>query len=166
MQRVSIILLILLLISCAPQPVNTPQTTATSLPSTMSEAQAVLIDFFELLNAGKYAEAKALYGGTYENIQDNNPEVDLSDHVTLLRNACEINGYRCFLVRLATFKELRGDTYVFQVEFSNPDGSLYVLGPCCGGNETDMPPVSQFEYEVARNAEGRFVVMDEPPTGP
>jgi hypothetical protein len=125
-----------------------------------------LLEFFALLNAGNYVEAEALYGGTYENIQSNNPEVALADHVQLLKNACEINGYSCLLVRSATFKELRGDTYAFQVEFNNADGSLFVLGPCCGGNETDMPPVSQFKYEVTRNAEGRFLVMKEPVAGP
>jgi hypothetical protein len=61
---------------------------------------------------------------------------------------------------LATFKELRGDVYSFQVEFNHPDGSLFVLGPCCGANETGMPPVSQFEFTVTRNAQGKFVVLD------
>ncbi len=159
------LLAILLLIGCIPQPA-VPQTTQTSLPSTAGEAQQTLIKFFALLNAGKYAEADALYGGTYENIHNVNPGIALSDHIQLLRNACEINGYKCLLVRSATFKELRGDSYIFQVEFNNPDSSLYVLGPCCGGNETDMPPVSQFEYEVTRNANGKFLVMKEPVAGP
>jgi hypothetical protein len=68
--------------------------------------------------------------------------------------------------RTAIFKELRGDMYVFQVEFNNPDGSLFVLGPCCGASETEMPPVSQFEYGVARNADGKFLVMELPPYVP
>ena len=84
----------------------------------------------------------------------------------LLANACEINGHKCLLARIAIFKELRGDKYVFQVEFSNPDGSLFVLGPCCGANETEMPPVSQFEYTVTKIAEGEFVVMNLPPYVP
>jgi len=41
---------------------------------------------------------------------------------------------------------LRGDSYVFQVKFNNPDGSLFILGPCCGASETGMPPVSQLKY--------------------
>lgn len=156
----------MVLIGCAPQPVGTPQPIQTSLPSTASEAHAVLIEFFSLLNAGKYTEADSLYGGTYEGIQDNNPAVDPSDHPKLLANACEINGYKCLLVHTATFEKLQGDTYIFQVEFSNPDGSLFVRGPCCGASETDMPPQSQFEYAVTRNSDGRFVVMDMPPGVP
>lgn len=156
----------LVLAGCATQPANLPQTTSTDLPSTTSEAQEALIEFFSLLNAGKYAEAELLYGGSYEGLQDNNPSVDPSDHVQLLKNACEINGNMCFIVRTATFQELRGDIHIFQVEFSNPDGSLFVLGPCCGADETEMPPVSLFEYRVARNADGKFLVMDLPPYVP
>ena len=80
--------------------------------------------------------------------------------------ACDNQLLQCLEVRSATFKELRGDSYIFQVEFSNPDGSLFVLGPCCGANETEMPPVSQFEYMVSRNADRRFVVMNTPPYVP
>ena len=166
MQRFSIFLLSIFLMGCMSQKINTPQLTPTSLPSTADEAHDVLMDFFMLLNTGKYAEAESLYGGTYEGLQDNNPGVDSSDHVKLLANACEINGHQCLTVRSASFKELQGDTYIFQVEFNNPDGSLFVRGPCCGGNETDFPPESQFEYRVTRNAIGKFLVMDLPPYVP
>jgi len=77
-----------------------------------------------------------------------------------------MSGLQCLTIRRATFKNLQGDTYLFQVEFNNPDGSLFVLGPCCGANETEMPLVSQFEYKVTRNASGQFVVMDLPPYVP
>jgi hypothetical protein len=107
-----------------------------------------------------------LYGGSYATLQDWNPDVDPSDHVKLWERACEQNGLQCLLLRASYFKELQGDTYIFQVEFSNPDGSLFVRGPCCGANETDMPPESQFEYRVARNADGKFLVLDLPPYVP
>ena len=164
MQRFIILLLIIFLIGCTPQPVNTPQ--PTSLPSTAGEAQQTLIKFFALLNAEKYAEADALYGGSYEQLQIFNPENDPADHVALWRWVCESRILQCLKVRTATFKNLQGDTYVFQVEFNNADGSLFVLGPCCGANETEMPPVSQFEYKVTRNASGQFMVMDLPPYVP
>jgi len=161
-----LILLLFILNGCAPRPTNTPKPTPTSLPSTIAEAHDVLVDFFALLNAGKYAEADALYGGSYEGLWDNNPIVDQSDHAKLLANACEINGYQCLLVRTATFKLLQGSTYIFQVEFNNADGTLFVPGPCCGANETEMPPVSQFEYRVSMTAPGKFTVMDLPPYVP
>ena len=165
-KRTLILLSIIFLISCAPQPVATAAPTPTSTPSTVSEAQEVLITFFQLMNSKNYAAGDALYGGSYETMQNWNPDIDPSDHLTLWHKACEQNGLQCLLARTVTFKELQGDTYVFQVEFSNPNGSLFVLGPCCGANETEMPPVSQFEYKVTRNSNGKFVVLDMPPYVP
>src|SRR5262245_25652127 len=106
MRRFCMLLLITGLISCVPEPVAILQSTATSLPSTMSEAKGVLIKFFELLNTKQYAEAEDFYGGSYEGLWNNNPDVERSDHGKLLANACEINGYQCLVVRTATFKVL------------------------------------------------------------
>lgn len=58
--------------------------------------------------------------------------------------------------------EKTGEEYLFVVELSNPDGTLFVLGPCYGGNETDVPLVSQFEYRVRKLANEKFVVLDLP----
>ena len=132
----------------------------------MAEAHDVLVDFLTLLQEKKYAEAVPLYGGEYEALQVFNPEIDPDDHLALWTWACDNLLLQCLEVRSATFKELRGDSYVFQVEFNNPDGSLFVRGPCCGASETEMPPVSQFEYLVSRDADGRFVVMNTPPYVP
>jgi hypothetical protein len=148
----------------AAAPANTVE--PTSLPSTMQETHDVLVNFLTLLHTKQYADAVPLYGGEYEPLQLSNPEIDPTDHVALWTWACDHQLLQCLEVRSATFKELRGDSYVFQVEFNNPDGSLFVLGPCCGANETEMPPVSQFEYTVSRNAENRYVDMNTPPYVP
>ena len=138
----------------------------TTLPSTMAEAHDVLLNFLTLLHTGKYAEAVPLYGGDYEALQVFNPGISPDDKAALWTWACDNRLLQCLEVRSATFKNLSGDSYVFQVEFSNPDGSLFVLGPCCGANETEMPPISQFEYTVSRNTEHRYVVMNPPPYVP
>ena len=166
MPRISILLSIIFLVSCASQPISSTAAPPTSLPSTASEAHETLIKFFSLLNTKQYAEADTLYGGDYEQLEIFSSDADPSDHARLWANACELAGLQCLEVRTATFKVLQGDTYIFQVEFSNPDGSLFVLGPCCGANETEMPPVSQFEYKVTRNSNGKFVVTDLPPYVP
>jgi hypothetical protein len=150
-------------VSCASQ---TQISTATTVVSTASEAQGTLIQFFDLLNAKRYAEADTLYSGDYEQLKIFSSDTDPADHTKLWANACQLAGLQCLKVRSATFKNLQGNTYLFQVEFSNPDGSLFVLGPCCGSNATDMPPVSQYEYHVTRNANGKFVVMELPPYVP
>jgi hypothetical protein len=163
-----LILVTILLTSCAAQPiVPTPtQPSPTSLPSTASEAQEVLIDFLTLLHTKNYAEAVPLYGGEYEQLQVFNPEIDPNDHLALWTWVCDNQQLQCLGVRSATFQKLVGDEYVFRVEFNNPDGSLFVLGPCCGANETEVPPISQFEFTVARNSEGKFVVLNTPPYVP
>lgn len=124
------------------------------------------MDFLTLLHTKSYAEVAPLYGGEYEALQVFNPEIEPNDHVGLWTWACDHQLLQCLEVRSTTFKELRGDTYVFQVEFSNPDGSLFVLGPCCGATETEMPSVSQFEFRVDRVAGSKFVVLDAPPYVP
>jgi hypothetical protein len=143
-----------------------PAVTSTSLPSTASEAHEVLVKFLTSLHTKNYAEAVPLYGGEYDQLHVFNPELDPNDHLALWTWACDNQLLQCLEVRSTTFKELQGDSYVFQVEFNNPDGSLFVLGPCCGANLTDMPPVSQFDYTVSRNAEHRLVVMNTPPYVP
>jgi hypothetical protein len=140
--------------------------TPTSLPSTASEAHDVLVNFLTWLHTKNYTDAVPLYGGEYEQLQIFNTEIDPNDPVALWAWACDHQLLQCLEVRSAAFKELRGDSYIFQVEFNNLDGSLFVLGPCCGTNETEMPSVSQFEYTVSRNAEHRFVVINMPPYVP
>ena len=60
-----------------------------------------------------------------------------------------------------TLKEQIDETFVFTVEFSNPDGSRFVLGPGCGVSATEMPPVEQFTYRVAHQ-DGQYRVLDMP----
>ena len=164
MTKITRVLLIVLLAGCTPSPVITEQ--PTTLPSPADEARQTLTGFFELLNAKKYAEADSLYGGSYEQLQIFQADADPSDHAALWAGSCENSGLQCLKVRSAVFKLLQGDTHIFQVEFSNPDGILFVLGPCCGADETEMPSVSQFEYRVARNADEKFTVLDLPPYTP
>ena len=158
MKRFIFLFLILYLASCRPQRALTA--------SDADEARTPLLNFLTWLNTKQYEKAVPLYGGEYEQLQVFNPQIDPSDHLALWTWVCENQLLRCLEVRSATLKHQEGDTYVFQVEFNNPDGSLFVLGPCCGANETEMPPVSQFEYTVSRNAEGKFVVMNTPPYVP
>jgi hypothetical protein len=156
----------LFLTGCAPQSISTLQLTPTSLSSAASEAQQVLTKYFDLLNSKQYAEADALYGGDFEQLKVFSADVDPSDHARLWSNACELAGLRCLRVRTATLLDQATNTYRFQVEFNNPDGSLFILGPCCGSNETEIPPVSHFEITVVKNAEGKLLVTNLPPYVP
>lgn len=135
----------------------TSQTTSGS-----EQAKQALTDFFTYLNQSDYAKADLLYAGDYQTMIDWNPDVDPNDHQTLWKNACTMNGLQCLKVRSATLRAEKANEFVFTVEFSNPDGSLFVRGPCCGATETEMPSVSQFDYTVLKDAEGQFKVVDLP----
>ena len=86
MQRFSIILLNIFLISCTSQPGNTPG--PISRPSIANEAHQTLIRFFALLNEKKYSESDLLHGGSYEKVRGWNPDIDPSEHAVLLAGAC------------------------------------------------------------------------------
>jgi len=114
-------------------------------------ARAVLVAFFDALNGGWYAEAAVQYGGSYAELIDMNPGVDPNDHAALLERACAVNGFQCLKVKeIVQQVQDWPDTYTFTIEFLNPDGSLFVLGACCGASETDMPPQSRFDVVVMR----------------
>ncbi len=131
------------------------------------EALTALQNFFSSLNSGDYASAVALYGGSYEMVAGMNPEVNINDPVSLFTNGCTINGYMCLKIKEAALKEQKSNSeYVFTVKFENPDGSLFVQGPCCGQTEAESPSKSEFLYTVKQNSSGQFVVMDMPPYVP
>jgi hypothetical protein len=144
--------------TCAPHFVATPEAA-----QALEEARATLAGFFQLLNAGQYQAAGALYAGDYEVLADINPLVGPDDHAGLLRNACEINGYQCLkLLRVLSESQASPVEFLFTVEFANPDGSTFVRGQCCGANETDMPSQSEFRYTVRMTCPGAYQVMELP----
>jgi hypothetical protein len=144
------------LVSCSALPVA----------SEADEARNTLVNFLTLLNEGQYEQAAPLYEGEYESLQVFNAQIDPADHVALWTWACDNRLLQCLEVRSVILQHQEDDSYVFQVEFDNPDGSLFVRGPCCGANETEMPPESQFEFTVVKDADGKFVVMNAPPYVP
>lgn len=141
----------------------TPANTIDTPLAGMEKARSALVSFFELLNHREYEKAAALYGGEYQVLRESNPLLDPQDHSALLKNGCEINGLQCLRVkRIADEKMVSLAEYHFTVEFMNNDGTLFVRGPCCGANETDMPPESQFGYTVVRSCVGEFLVVELP----
>ncbi len=131
-----------------------------------------LVDFLSYLNQGDYEKAAQLYGGSYDTMLEQNPGLDPADHRALLENACTVNGAQCLQINSAgpasagpygTDSTGRVDEFEYQVEFIDITGSLFVLGPCCGGSATDFPPQSAFYFTVIKTSAGRFLVLDMPP---
>jgi hypothetical protein len=154
----------LFLVSCTSQRGKLPPTETSSDEQLALQA---LADFLQSLHTGDYDKATQLYGGTYETMIYHNPSIDPSDHTALLQNACAINGAQCLQVKSASLdKQISKTEFVFRVDFLNADGTLFVLGPCCGGNATDFPPQSVFYLTVMKVDKSKFTVMDMPPYAP
>jgi hypothetical protein len=129
-----------------------------SLDSPITDAQKAekaAKQFFQLLSDGEYVQAAGMYAGDTSGLQYMNPSIDKNDLESLWRNACTINGFQCLPIQtILTTEKFSLNEYHLQVEFRNPDGSLFVLGPCCGASEEEMPPVSHFDmYVIERNGE-------------
>lgn len=131
------------------------------------QAKMVLIDFHTYLNLEKYDQAVDLYGGSYDVLLGYNPTLSEEDKEVLLQAACEFNGFMCLDVLSAELigVEENGE-FAYEVKFVNPDGSEFVLGPCCGATEEEMPPKSSFTVHVECKEDGSCLVMDLPPYVP
>ena len=158
-----LILLCLVVTACDPEPAA-PTLPGAQVPAEQELALRALTDFFEHLNAGRYPEASQLFGGSYQVVVDHNPNLAPQDHAALLRSACTTNGFRCLRTQSARLQEqmpARAE-FCFLVEFSTPEGELFVRGPCCGASETEMPPQSAFTFAVIRGEDGVYRVQDLP----
>lgn len=169
-------IIIVSLLACAAQPVATPPTpaaqatTTTVVPVTVSPPIAVtdeqvarqtLIEFFNRLHRGDYVAAAQLYGGSYDVL--NSASSSSVNPPTLLRQACTLNGFVCRRIkRVVASEQIDDETFLFKVEFLNPDGSTFVRGPCCGATVQEHPPQSVFEYHVRKVNGTTFMVMDLP----
>jgi len=144
---------------------------ATPSPTPAAEdgaaAQETLSSFLGLLAGGQYEQAAKMYTGPLDSLSSFNPELDSQDAAALIGYACGQRLLQCLPVRSITLAEPpAGGEMVFTVEFSLEDGSLFVLGPCCGATATEMPPVSGFSFRVRPEPTGGYSVLDLPPYVP
>lgn len=150
-QSLAIVILAVLLASCA-APMS-------AQPSDLDHARQTLIDFFSLLHNGKYGEAVERHDDAefYETARQNNGSIDPNDPVALMEAACTYQLQCLEILNVVSSEQVSETEFVFTVEFANADGTLFVLGPCCGADETEMPPVSQFGYRVEKVGSEFFV---------
>jgi hypothetical protein len=127
------------------------------------QAEAALRSFFDALNQGDYATAAELYSGSYAVLREYNPDLDPADHPALWERACTMNGFQCLLLGEIIPVEATGKGEItLRVEFLTRSGEVFFLGPCCGADETSMPPVSEFEFRVSQDDSGQYKVLDLP----
>ena len=127
------------------------------------DAQVALHLYLTALASGDYIQAAKLYGGDTELLQTWNPDIK-DDLPKWLERACTQNGLVCMGPRTITYRGVDADgAYLFDVEFTSADGTLFVQGPCCG--ETEGPTFSSFPFRVKKIEYG-FAVLDLPPYVP
>ncbi len=160
-------ILILFLLSACQTNIESITEPVNDLNPMGAQAKLDLITFFEKLNQGQYEDAVALYGGSYEVLQGYNPDIDPQDKATLMKFGCEFNGLTCMQVYDAVIKSQNSDNeFLFEVRYSNKEGEIFELGPCCGETEEEMPPVLLFDIRVTCDAESNCKVYDLPPYVP
>lgn len=160
LRAIPILLITALFAACNPVPLP-----PTAIPLEWV-ARNTLIQFFADLNNAEYEDAVMHYGGSYEELQYFNPGVDPADKVALLKTGCEVNGLQCMQLMTAEQVSIEnGLTFYYKVSYRAPDGTEFVLGPCCGASETEMPPVRYFDVTV-RCDQDACLVMDLPPYVP
>jgi hypothetical protein len=129
----------------------------------LQEAYKVLEAYLAAFASGDFAEAAQLYGGPFEQLWDNNPNLSPDDPTALFQAYCTINGGVCNLriKNIVHQHQLNADTFRFTVELENPDGTLFVRGPCCGGDPAEFPPQTQFDFHLVSQGD-QFLVTDLP----
>jgi hypothetical protein len=132
-------------------------------PPEKADAEAALSIYLNALAMGDYIQGAKLYGGDTELLQTWNTDIK-DDLPKWLERACTQNGLVCMAPRTLTYRGVDADgAYQFDVEFTNPDGTLFIQGPCCG--ETEGPTFSSFLFRVKKTESG-FAVLDLPPYVP
>lgn len=130
----------------------------------LGQARDALRAFLAALEAGRYDDADALYGGSYAVLKTWNPGVPASNHIKLLRLGCTQNGLNCLrLKRVVGETAISASEYHFVAELMNADGTVFVQGPCCG--DTTGPTISRFAFTM-KNVGGAYLVQDLPPYTP
>ncbi len=137
---------------CAPSP--TPR------PTYVETARETLTTFFSLLHDQDYREAVKYYGGAYDALRYWDPPA-AEDHAALFRSACTFR-LKCLRIKaILREEEVSPTEFEFDVQFMDEEGTLFRHGPCCGAEETEIPPQTQFRYTVKRVG-GRFLVQEMP----
>jgi hypothetical protein len=131
-------------------------------PDELDSAREALTSYFSLLQGGHYTEAIHYYGGDYEILRGWNPDVDPDDYVKLFERGCTANGLMCLQMGKVVDEEQESPSeFRFVLEFLSDDGTPFVLGPCCGATEEEMPPQTGFAFTVTK-VDNRFLVRDLP----
>jgi len=132
-------------------------------PQDIDQASHALQSYFNALQAGLYQEAAQWFGGSYEPLQAMNPDIAPENTVALFERACTLNGYHCLeMDSLLLTHVTQAGNYHFEVSFTDSEGNLFVVNPCCGADLETLPPAWLFQFSVQVDANGRYKVQELP----
>ena len=131
----------------------------------IDQAEEVLRTYLADLHGGYYEGAALLFGGTFDQLEANNPDIDPTDRAGLLQRWCEQNGGVCLPIQIVVSRKAAGGgTFTFVVELAHDDGTTFEIGPCCGEEDTGER-TRDFTFTVQSSA-GLFQVLELPPYVP
>jgi hypothetical protein len=129
-------------------------------PRAIDRARDSMRAYFGALASGRYADAVARYGGSYQTLIDWNSDVAPRDRALLFARGCQQNGLQCLrLKRVVGETTISATEFNFVVEFLNADGTTFKRGPCCG--DTEGPVITRFPFNVQKIG-SVFLVQDLP----
>jgi WD40 repeat protein len=136
----------------------------------MAPAREFLIDYLDKLSNGKYLDASNNLKYSDDSIiaewlSGQLPGVKPEDKTAVLETLCTDERFPCQKLLNVTFEaQTLPDTYLFRVQFANPDGTPVVWPPC-----HDLPKDkycdfrTEFDYTVQMQPDGTFKILDTLP---
>ncbi len=120
-----------------------------------TKAEDALVSFFTHLENQDFEKALLFFElddpvNDWEGLESFSPLTeDRRSKANVLKNYCEATG-TCLEARVIETKKGNNDTYDLVIQFKNPDGSTFVLEPCCGATEEEMPAQDKFDFKVKK----------------
>ncbi len=136
----------------------------------MDPARKFLLDHLDKLSKGKYSEASDDLKFTDEPLfkewlSGSLPGVDLEDNTAILEALCTDERFPCQPVLDVTYgAQTLPDTFLFRIQFSNPDGTPVFWPPCKDQPKNQRCDFhSEFDYYVQGQPDGSLKILDSVP---
>ncbi len=152
--------IILIFSGCGKTPINQ----STSKSNDLNIAQNTLLAFFDSLKNEEFDKAVELFEpvglDSWEWLENFSPAEERNNKALVLKNYCRATG-TCLEANILKVEQNNENEFILSVEFLHDDGEVFVLGPCCGATEEEMPPVSKFDFRIHKN--GDLFKVSTPP---
>jgi hypothetical protein len=131
----------------------------------LSIAENALISFFDHLDSQNFEKALELFelnhsADSWEGLEIFSLPEERDNRAQVLKNYCAATGTCLKAMVIDTIKE-NEETYNLLVQFKRADGSIFILGPCCGATEEEMPSQKEFNFKV-KKINNEFKVITTP----